>query len=85
MAPDKRPFFRQVIIPWYDTDAACIAAVVVLALIAIFATIGVSAALETPGFHAHIWVPLVLMVLSLGVIASILARLIKRTADRFFK
>jgi hypothetical protein len=49
-------------------------AVVVL----LFSMNGVAAALDTPRFIGHIWVPCLLMMLSLALTISTLIRLIRR-------
>ncbi|MCP4694007.1 MAG: hypothetical protein GY859_38590, partial [Desulfobacterales bacterium] len=43
---------------------------------------GVSSALESAAHHAHIWIPILLIVFSASVIASIIIRLVKRYMAR---
>ncbi len=75
---DQSPVFRNMIVPWYDSDAACLVVILFLVLIILFALAGVSVAVENPAYHGDIWVPGLLILLSLAVIASTAARLVRR-------
>ncbi len=79
---DQNPVFRKVIIPWYDSEAACIFMIVFLFFVFCFGITGISVAREFPGYNGYAWVPALLMVSSAGVIVSIFIRLIKRFAYR---
>ena len=85
MRLDQNPFFRKIIVPWYDSDKACYIVIVCMVVIILFGFIGISVARENPGTHAHIWVPVLLIVLSTGVIISILIRIAKRYLHRYAK
>lgn len=74
------PLFRRVILPWYDTDAACILTGLFMLMVFAFSLMGIAVALEMPESRKHLWVPCALLVLSILVIASILFRVLRRRA-----
>jgi len=85
MRMDQNPFFRKIILPWYDSDMACYIFMVCMGLIMFFGFTGISVARENPANHDHIWMPLLLTILSAGVILSVLIRLLKRYLHRYGK
>jgi uncharacterized integral membrane protein len=82
MSQDKNPVFRKAIIPWYDSGRTCWILIGFLLVVILFGFAGIDEALETPSFAGYVWVPLVLVILGLGVIGSILIRLMRRYLDR---
>lgn len=82
MRKDRTPYFRQIIVPWYDSDPACYIVMVFLGLILIFGFIGISVVREIPDNQGYIWVPVTLILLSVSVIISTLIRLMKRYRHR---
>lgn len=82
MSQDKSPVFRQAIIPWYDSSRVCWILIGFLTAVVIFGGAGIEEALGSVGFAAYVWVPLLLVILGLGVIGSILIRLMRRYLDR---
>ncbi|MEW6671226.1 MAG: hypothetical protein AB1427_05945 [Thermodesulfobacteriota bacterium] len=80
---DQNPFFRKIIVPWYDSDTACYVVIVCMGIIMFFGFTGISVARTYPSTHTHIWVPVLLIVLSAGVILSTLIRLTKRYLHRY--
>ena len=82
---DQNPFFRKIIVPWYDSDTACYIVVGCMGLIIFFGFTGISVARENPATQAHVWVPVLLIVLSAAVIVSTLIRLAKRYLHRYAK
>jgi len=83
MRMDQNPFFRKIIVPWYDSDSACYIVIVCMGIIIFFGFSGLSVARENPVTQAYIWIPLLLIVLSAGVILSTLIRLLKRYLHRY--
>ena len=75
---DPNPFFRKVIVPWYDSEVLCIAVIVFNVVVVLFGLAGIVVASETPAYRDDIWVPAFLVVLGSIVIVSISIRLIKR-------
>ena len=76
----QNPLFRKAILPWYDTDAACILTGVFMLIVLVFSFTGVAVALETPEDYRHMWVPCTLLALSTLVITTISIRLFRRRA-----
>jgi hypothetical protein len=85
MRIDQNPLFRKVIVPWYDSEAACYMVIFFMFLVFLFGVAGISASRENIEYHDHVWVPVLLMVMSGGVIISTTIRLIKRYSRRFSK
>ena len=85
MRIDQNPLFRRVIVPWYDSEAACSIVIFFMFLIFLFSFAGISVALENIEYYEYVWVPVLLVVMSGGVIISTTIRLIKRYARRFSK
>lgn len=85
VAPDQSPLFRRVILPWYDTDIACVLTGVFMLIVFGFALAGVSVAFETPDGGRHAWVPVTLLALSAVGIVTISLRLYRRYVLKFKK
>ncbi len=81
MRLDQNPVYRKVIVPWYDSEIACLVLIVILFVVFLFGFIGISVASESIFYGSSIWVPIVLVVLSGGIILSITIRLIRRYAN----
>lgn len=78
MQLDQNPVFRDVIVPWYDSNTLCFFFAIFMLLVLVFSIIGVTVAWERPENHEYLWVPLLLSLLSTGVAVSIISRLIRR-------
>lgn len=85
MRLDQNPMFRKIIVPWYDSEAACLIMIVCMFFVLLFAFAGVSVAREYVEYHEHIWVAVLLMVMSCTVIVSTIIRLIRRYAYKLSK
>lgn len=85
MLIDKKPFFRKVIVPWYDSETACLTLIVFMFLVCLFGFAGISAARENVEYNQYIWIAVLLVVLSGVVIISTTIRLIKRFTSRHSK
>jgi len=85
MRLDQNPVFRKVIVPWYDSETACLILIVCTSLVLLFGFAGVSVARENAGYQEYIWVPVALIVLSTWVIVSITIRLVRRYLQGFSK
>ncbi|MBW1695318.1 MAG: hypothetical protein JRH18_08450 [Deltaproteobacteria bacterium] len=81
MRLDQNPVYRKVIVPWYDSEIACLILIVFMFVVFLFGFIGISVAQDTPEYRSFIWVPALIMVLSGIVIISTTIRLIKRYAS----
>ena len=78
MFADKNPVFRKVIIPWYNSTTIYIIMIIFMLLVFFFAMAGISVARQTPEYQGYIWVPIVLLIMSTGIVIAMTARLIKR-------
>ncbi len=74
--------FRKAFIPWYDTELAMMLTLAFALVVLLFSITGVAASVDTPGYHAYIWVPCLLGILSLVITISTLIRLIRRGSSR---
>ena len=85
MLNKKKPFFRKVIVPWYDSETACLIVIVFMLLVCLFGLAGISVARENVEYNQYIWIAFLLVVLSGMVIISTTIRLIKRFISRHSK
>ncbi len=81
MRLDQNPVYRKVIVPWYDSEIACLVLIAFLFVVFLFGFIGISVVSESISYGSYIWVPIVLVVLSGGVILSLTIRLVRRYAN----
>lgn len=79
----QNPLFRRTITPWYDSDAACITVLVFTFLVAGFSFVGINVAEGDAAFRSYVWLPMLLLLLSLAVCASTLIRLVQRFQGQF--
>ena len=82
MPLDQNPLFRKVILPWYDTETACYTVIVIMSLVFLFGIAGILEVAEKTEYNGYVWVPVLLVVMSTGVIVSTSIRLIKRYAHQ---
>ena len=82
MPREKPPVFRRAIIPWYDADRVCWIVVGFMLSTAVFSTAGLFAALEETDYQRHIWLPMLLLLLSIGITISTLIRMFRRYIER---
>lgn len=85
MRIDQNPLFRKSFIPWYDSEAACIIVILCMLAVLLFGAVGISVAHESVEYHDNIWIAVLLVVMSGGVMLSTTIRLIKRYSRRFSK
>ena len=85
MLLDQNPLFRKVIVPWYDTEKACYTVIVFMLPVFLFGIAGILEAVEKTEYNEYVWVPVLIVVMSAGVIVSIAIRLIKRCFYWFSK
>lgn len=85
MRIDQNPLFRKAIVPWYDSEVACLIVIVFMFIVFLFGFAGISVARENTKYHEHIWVAVLLVVMSGVVIVSTTIRLIKRYVHRYAK
>lgn len=85
MRIDPNPVFRKSIVPWYDSEAVCVGVIVFMLIVFLFGSFGISVARENVEYHGYIWIAVLLVVMSGGVIFSTTIRLIKRHSRRYSK
>jgi biotin transporter BioY len=85
MRIDQNPLFRKAIVPWYDSEVACLIMIISMFIVFLFGFAGISVARENTEYHEHIWVAVLLVIMSGVVIASTTIRLIKRYVHRYSK
>jgi uncharacterized membrane protein len=83
MLYDQNPVHRKLIIPWYDSQTACLIVLVFMLLVFLFAGMGISVAGESMAFRNMIWLPILLLILSGSVIILTSIRLFKRWKHHF--
>ncbi len=82
MLSDKSPVFRKAIIPWYHSKTAYGVTITFMLFVFLFGLAGISVARANIQFNDYIWVPMVLVVLSGGIIMFNIIRLIRRHASK---
>ena len=82
MPSNKSPVFRKAIIPWYHSKKAYGVNIAFMSLVFLFGLSGISVARANVQFNDYIWVPIVLVVLSGGIIIFNIIRLIRRHAAK---
>jgi uncharacterized integral membrane protein len=85
MRYDQKPIYRKLIVPWYDSETVCVIVIVFMLLVFFFSLAGVSVASENVEHHPHLWLPIILVLLSSAVIISTVIRLVKRYRYRHSK
>ena len=85
MRIDQNPLFRNTIISWYDSEAVCIGVIIFMIIVFFFGVIGISVARESEEYQGHVWIAVLLVAMSAGVIFSTTIRLIKRHSRRYSK
>lgn len=74
----KNPVYRKVIVPWWDSEVACLMVIIFMFVVFLFGMMGISVAHESLGYRPFVWVPALVVVLSAYVILSTTIRLILR-------
>jgi hypothetical protein len=82
MPADKNPVFRKAVIPWYNSTTTHVIVAIFMLLVFLFAIAGVAVARENPAYQRYIWVPAVLLAMSVAIIATTAIRLIKRYSQK---
>ena len=77
----QNPVYRKVIVPWYDSEIACLVVIAVMFIVFLFGFVGISVARETTEYRSFVWVPVLVVTLSGAVILSTTIRLIRRYAN----
>ena len=82
MPADKNPVFRKAVIPWYNSTTAHIIVVIFMFLVILFAAAGLAVARDNPDYQGYIWLPSLLLAMSITIVATTVIRLIKRYTQK---
>jgi len=82
---DRQLASRKSIIPWYDSEAVCLATIILMFFVFIFGYAGLTLTREIPANADYAWIPILLMAASGIIIVSTTIRLVKRYAVRRFQ
>ena len=74
----KNPMYRKVIVPWWDSEIACLLVIASMFVVFLFGMMGVSVAHGSIEYRPFVWVPVLVVLLSAFVILSTTVRLILR-------
>lgn len=74
----KNPMYRKTIVPWWDSEIACLLVIISMFLVFLFGMMGISVAHASFTYRPFIWVPVLVVILSAFVILSTTIRLIRR-------
>jgi uncharacterized membrane protein YhaH (DUF805 family) len=64
--------------PWYDSTAACLAAILVLLLFLAFGIKGIAVAAANPAYLGFVWIPGLVTLLAIIALVSVIVRLVLR-------
>ena len=78
MLSNKIPVFRKATTPWHQSKMVYGLTIAFLLFVLLFGLVGISVTREIEQYHEYVWVPVVLVVLSTGVMISAIIRLIRR-------
>lgn len=78
MKIEKSPSFRKAITPWYDSDSACLMKTIVAFVVVLFGIDGIKVARQIDAYNDYVWVPVLLVALSVIVFGINLTRMVKR-------
>jgi len=78
MPSNNIPVFRKAVNPWYQSKIVYGIGIIFMMLVLLFGLVGISVTREIEQYHNYVWVPVVLVVLSAGVMVSAIIRLIRR-------
>jgi FtsH-binding integral membrane protein len=68
--------------PWYDSKAICLMGLIVMVAVFLFALIGVSVASEIEAYQRHMFIPLILMLVSLGGLIIFSIKLARQSSPK---
>ena len=78
MPPIKIPVFRKTANPWYQSKMVYGLTITSMVFVLLFGLVGISVTREIKQYQDYVWVPVVLVVLSAGVMISAIIRLIRQ-------
>ncbi|MGD9973999.1 MAG: hypothetical protein AB7S77_13140 [Desulfatirhabdiaceae bacterium] len=82
MSLNARPVFRRILTPWYDSDTTCLVVVAAMGAALVFGLAGMLTVFEIQSYRRFAWIPLLVSLLSGGVLVSTTIRMIIRHVQR---
>jgi|GEM_PF-173733 hypothetical protein len=82
MSLNERPVFRRILTPWYDSDTTCLVVVAVMGAALVFGLAGILTVFEIQSYRRFAWIPLLVSLLSGGVLVSTTTRMTIRHVQR---
>ena len=79
MQLDHNSFYKNSIIPWYDSNTLCLVIILLMGSVLAFAGIGVWVAMTEGDYAAHVWSPATLAGISGCVMFKTVFRMIGRS------
>lgn len=78
MPSEKSPFFRKPVIPWYQSKTAYSITIVIMLVVFLVGLAGISVSREIDEYNGYLWIPAVLVILSVCLMITNIIRLIRR-------
>jgi len=78
MPSEKSPFFRKPVIPWYQSKTAYSITIVIMLVVFLVGLAGISVSREIDEYNGYLWIPAVLVILSVCLMIINIIRLIRR-------
>ena len=78
MPSEKSPFFRKPVIPWYQSKTAYSVTIVIMLVVFLVGLAGISVSREIDEYNGYLWIPAVLVILSVCLMIINIIRLIRR-------
>jgi len=78
MPSEKSPFFRKPVIPWYQSKTAYSITIVIMLVVFLVGLAGISVSREIDEYNGYLWIPAVLVILSVWLMITNIIRLIRR-------
>jgi len=78
MPSEKNPFFRKPVIPWYQSKTAYSVTIIIMLVVFLVGLAGISVSREIDEYNGYLWIPAVLVILSVCLMITNIIRLIRR-------
>jgi len=82
MPSEKSPVFRKPVIPWYQSKTAYCIMIVFMLLVFLVGLAGISVSREIDEYNGYLWMPTVLVILSVCLMITNIIRLIRRYTSK---
>ena len=78
MPSEESPFFRKPVIPWYQSKTAYSVTIIIMLVVFLVGLAGISVSREIDEYNGYLWIPAVLVILSVCLMITNIIRLIRR-------